>query len=99
SSHTPTLSLHDALPIYLFDFITNTQAQEKILKDLAEHGEVSHLEVEVVDALGETKHCLLSLSRDTSSVDVVNVYGIIHNITSLRSEEHTSELQSRENLV
>lgn len=71
----------------LFDFITNTQAQEKILKDLAEHGEVSHLEVEVVDALGETKHCLLSLSRDTSSVDVVNVYGIIHNITSLKKAE------------
>jgi PAS domain S-box-containing protein len=71
----------------LFDFIPNPEAQEKILESLERKGEVSDLEVEIVDAQGETKHCLLSLSRDTSSPDSVNVYGIIHNITSLKKAE------------
>jgi len=71
----------------LFDFVPSPQAQVKILEDLERKGEVSDLELEIVDAQGETKHCLLSLSRDTSSPDAVNVYGIIHNITSLKKAE------------
>lgn len=71
----------------LFDFIPDAHAQERILKDLDEKGEVTDIEVDVVDAQGETKNCLLSLSRDTSSTDMVNVYGIIHNITSLKKAE------------
>lgn len=71
----------------LFDFITDASTKERVLLDLDEKGEVSDLELELVDAKGETKYCLLSLSRDTSSPDEINVYGIIHNITSLKKAE------------
>jgi PAS domain S-box-containing protein len=71
----------------LFDFIPNEQAREKIHNNLEEKGEVTDIEVDVVDSRGETKNCLLSLSRDTSSPDAVNVYGIIHNISSLKKAE------------
>src|SRR5690606_42158379 len=63
-----TLSLHDALPIFL---------------------------VGCVDRVGRSNR----LPSQIDSIGSVSKAWMPHFITTCRSEEHTSELQSRENLV
>src|SRR5690606_41306067 len=91
SNDTPTteiytLSLHDALPI------------SAMLKRLIQAArERRHLEV----ALSAQVHAV-AFYRAHGFVEEGGVYeeaGIAHQAMRLRSEEHTSELQSRENLV
>lgn len=75
--------LHRSLP----DFISDENTLEKISSGLAGTGKVNDLEVVIVDANGVIKNCLLSLSSDSSTAEDVKIYGIIHNITSLKKAE------------
>lgn len=82
----------------LLHFISDEHVLEKITRSLLETGKVSDLEVTIVDANGNIKNCLLSLSSDTTSSEDTNIYGIIHNITSLKKAEkamlHAEKLAS-----
>src|SRR5690606_39692659 len=92
------LSLHDALPIF-----------RATLEEVAEADLVLH----VVDAGSADRERQMAAVRrvledvGATSVPIVDVYNKIDTITAheqrrlrdRRSEEHTSELQSRENLV
>src|SRR5690606_41520962 len=82
-----TLSLHDALPICLLG----------VTHDLVGHGPKLDLEPLLLEATtvrgiqpSEALHGLLGVTRTDPCLEVV---------VDARSEEHTSELQSRENLV
>src|SRR5690606_40560605 len=85
-----TLSLHDALPIY---------------KRLALHGEVRLRNAYVIRCNEAIKNeageivelrCTYDPATLGANPEGRKVKGVIHWV---RSEEHTSELQSRENLV
>src|SRR5207302_9726077 len=92
---TPTLSLHDALPI--FDCATA----------LAERDELEAIGTEGSLFLDDPWHCVhpvIELRRDGGTdrieLEPVDSYRLeLENLSHARSEEHTSELQSRENLV
>src|SRR5207302_9438938 len=77
TTYAYTLSLHDALPIYLVH-------NEHVTRELQEAG------VALVDETDRMK----GLERVGDGTVIFTAHGI-----SPRSEEHTSELQSRENLV
>src|SRR5690606_39513916 len=88
-----TLSLHDALPIYFLGFYNDTR-EDLLLKfcDLARR------------CLGNVKFQVVFLPKNMDCLAEYERRGI-ECLTELvpfeeyRSEEHTSELQSRENLV
>src|SRR5690606_41671458 len=83
-----TLSLHDALPILITDKVA---AQSKSLfngKDLSNW----HVDVPTMDTDPQEKSPFII--RDGMLVSLGDPRGHL-----IRSEEHTSELQSRENLV
>src|SRR5690606_40136660 len=82
-----TLSLHDALPILLDHILTATDYRPYLQKRSGERAETTLENVEeLVTAIDEyeSRHPEPTLSSFLENV---------------RSEEHTSELQSRENLV
>src|SRR5690606_40094610 len=88
-----TLSLHDALPILLF--YTNGMAF------FNKHHEVMP---GTENFTGERAAALIkrfnySLIDSLEHINIYNFYNTDIKIVQLRSEEHTSELQSRENLV
>src|SRR5690606_41839834 len=91
--HTPyTLSLHDALPI------SKINAQVQIKRD-----SIWNLDIEprIERMEHRMKHFgIIGVSYDNDVMDKATG-GMIPGelITVIRSEEHTSELQSRENLV
>src|SRR5690606_40857200 len=85
-----TLSLHDALPIYALAILA-----EKAAADMA----VDVLALDTIPA-----HDAVRLAPFTPSIVIAvpSIGGMCHTPlerTDPRSEEHTSELQSRENLV
>src|SRR5690606_41331497 len=91
-TYTCPLSLHDALPIYILqlarqDHVVPTQDHTAP----AQAGQL--LEVRIVHPGQE--QVIRALGRQTM-LDNVRLY---QSVQLLRSEEHTSELQSRENLV
>src|SRR5690606_40807007 len=83
------LSLHDALPIFEI-----SQAAQVVCHPGM--GEDSHPFDEIIELLpGQGLHD----RGDLSQFAVGAIFGIEDLHIELRSEEHTSELQSRENLV
>src|SRR5207302_2999548 len=92
-----TLSLHDALPISSRDFHPGSRNV----------GEAVGVVGCLIDCVGEILADLVPIHVDRGDkVDVtdviaaeVDVHDSGHAVAGLRSEEHTSELQSRENLV
>src|SRR5690606_42058141 len=92
---TYTLSLHDALPISV---------------DSMDHGKaVSDISVSSTEKTSAALKAILAMVESTSDLNTqiatateeqsVVAEEISDNIQGIRSEEHTSELQSRENLV
>src|SRR5690606_42066889 len=82
----PPLSLHDALPISLDAFAGRSGALRPEVHALRPHpGQV------------ETARNIRELLEGSTLVDIP--YHLVPRFRTWRSEEHTSELQSRENLV
>src|SRR5690606_41236953 len=78
-----TLSLHDALPIF-WDLVWNQRSDEAI------RGET----------MREVFETLARMRDYTDEGNIGRAWNLSSNMVSTgRSEEHTSELQSRENLV
>src|SRR5690606_42022123 len=83
---TCTLSLHDALPIC-----------SKVLPFAVADGFQTRSSTESTDVVGRQGWA----DRRFSGMKTASLHGRIHGVSAqpCRSEEHTSELQSRENLV
>src|SRR5207253_9394875 len=96
---TYTLSLHDALPI----------SGERVrvmgwLHSLRQLGGINFLVIRdgwgIVQAVAETEDELIPLREGEIGVEsVLAVEGLVVSEAQARSEEHTSELQSRGHLV
>src|SRR5207302_7630737 len=90
------LSLHDALPIYR-GAADSDRSRDRRLQLIARH---SRHEIQaVVDDLGELPelHAIADEVGTHGDGDVARHFALARR--QQRSEEHTSELQSRENLV
>src|SRR5690606_39753071 len=98
--HTPTpsattddtaLSLHDALPI---------SDMEAIRRELRENPHSQNLKPERTDWKGRRGNGGLGVSTKEVMTTMIDLFSAqIFKWGVVRSEEHTSELQSRENLV
>src|SRR5690606_42099485 len=88
-----TLSLHDALPIYktkeLQQFKEKIDAKETLIEKQKKQFEELQKEFSALKA-AQGQQNLQNQSQNDKMTDITE---------ELRSEEHTSELQSRENLV
>src|SRR5690606_42007867 len=83
-----TLSLHDALPICIFLIASNLRNNEIFIPDVEK----------LLGFFSDTS--FISLKKIPVSVPGdYDVRDSAEGLESIRSEEHTSELQSRENLV
>src|SRR5690606_42165133 len=91
-----TRSLHDALPIY--------SAQESLVAiDKAQQAGFGKLSIDLMYGFPQEDHELwirdLSTAIQLDPGHISSYALTVEPETALRSEEHTSELQSRENLV
>src|SRR5690606_42155389 len=90
TSHIYTLSLHDALPIYY-------QKRQKLRWTYFQHPFLVIYRIRI--------HCQEIFHRDlvsdihSFSQTLLKLFPFFLGVKPARSEEHTSELQSRENLV
>src|SRR5690606_39574352 len=91
-----TLSLHDALPILLSDMTTKSSVFNELYSIYGAWGDKENME----------KYARLGLKNAQKSGDPEQIastqYSLAYTFEEryrTRSEEHTSELQSRENLV
>src|SRR5690606_42000159 len=86
----PPLSLHDALPICHHPGALQLS-----------HEHVQHITQTcsgIADTVGEVQPAVFSFDR-CRALSIFNFFDGVVFLTVDRSEEHTSELQSRENLV
>src|SRR5690606_40103051 len=88
-TRTYTLSLHDALPIFI---------------PAASSGIIVSIILAISRAIGETMIVAIAAGQQPRltldpTVPVETITAYIVQVSLGRSEEHTSELQSRENLV
>src|SRR5690606_41723288 len=80
-----TLSLHDALPIWRDSALQRNVVRRRELVEVPEH-------------LADVLIALIGRLRQGHHQDALKLMGDVR-VERIRSEEHTSELQSRENLV
>src|SRR5690606_41992703 len=85
-----TLSLHDALPIYVSWVMVHDAARPLFSRDLA---------LRVYEAAREHLAAVCGISITDTVKAVKCSLAASYTRNARRSEEHTSELQSRENLV
>src|SRR5690606_41907389 len=94
-----TVSLHDALPIFMTMVDTGRFVKYEGLGMLPgytiEPGDNAH-ELKVVDHSPQEMHRAIARAMGLDDIEVLSARLDAH---SARSEEHTPELQSRENLV
>src|SRR5205085_10877165 len=89
------LSLHDALPILIAD-IDESAGRTAV----ASLGDAARFVRTDVGAAGDARNVVAEACGVSGDLDIlVNNAGIIHTADFLRSEEHTSELQSQSNIV
>src|SRR5207249_8245327 len=85
------LSLHDALPIFLHVTSAPTRGQEAVVQDA---------DLPLVLRIDEgPPACDILLEEIVAIANRVTIEELRHELELLRSEEHTSELQSRFDLV
>src|SRR5690606_41744726 len=97
-SEPSALALHDALPIFHVNGIIGGDARPGVAPAFAE----GHARVEMIaermgaaDGIGTRKGVLVVMPPFVDDHVAVEFVGVV----VLRSEEHTSELQSREKIV
>src|SRR5690606_41420728 len=96
-SMTYTLSLHDALPIFIAEhaLVFSLACPELERKNLLR----AVIGVQVRAAQGRNRRASIDIPPDDGDAGAVIVFGNWLHEGIARSEEHTSELQSRENIV
>src|SRR5690606_40297456 len=93
TSQPCSLSLHDALPIYPFRATGDVDTIRAVL-----HGRVVPVQELHPDVPDDVAHVVMRLLERDPARRFASAGDVIAALEQ-RSEEHTSELQSRENLV
>lgn len=71
----------------LYELLADFASRKVIKQQLEGAGDVPDKEIEVRTKFGETKTCILTLSKEKSTAAVNYVQGIIHDITALKKTE------------
>lgn len=79
----------------LYEYIDGEGPQRAIRDQLALHGEVVDLEVEVTGPKGKKRNCILNLSFVQDGHDDLYVQGILHDITNQKRNERTTLLAEK----
>jgi PAS domain S-box-containing protein len=87
TSEILSYSKPELLNFTLYDLIEGEDLKNKIKNKLDEDGEVTDLEIVVLDNQHEKKICILSASRQSENDGEPYFQGIIHDITNLKRAE------------
>src|SRR5690606_42151431 len=92
-----TLSLHDALPISDFsDFIKKVHIQGTLINSYVDSKDIEYFAPSMQQVQFTTN---IDQATFSGTVEPIKAQDVQLRTGKQRSEEHTSELQSRENLV
>lgn len=97
------MSIDELLDLTLYAFIHEEKQQAMIRYAINQQQQISDIEIELEDKNKVIKNCLLSLTLETDDEDQQFVYGIIHDITDLKSAARTNlqmeKLAANERLI
>ncbi len=79
----------------LYQLIDNEVVRAGIKAKLEETGEVNDLELEIVNAKGKKRNCILYLSNERDNNNVYYVQGILHDITNQKKTERATLLAEK----
>jgi PAS domain S-box-containing protein len=79
----------------LYQFIDNENIRSSIRTKLEKTGEVNDLELEVINAKGKRRNCILYLSTELDSNNNQYVQGILHDITNQKKTERATLLAEK----
>lgn len=71
----------------LYELLADFASRKKIKQQLENAGDLPDNEIEIRTKYGETKVCILTLSKEKNAADVNYIQGIIHDITALKKTE------------
>jgi PAS domain S-box-containing protein len=79
----------------LYQFIDSESIRSNIRARLEKTGEVNDLEVEIINAKGKRRNCILYLSTELDSNNNFYVQGILHDITNQKKTERATLLAEK----
>lgn len=79
----------------LYQFIDNESIRNSIRQKIEKTGEVNDAEVEVINAKGKRRNCILYLSVELDSTGNQYVQGILHDITNQKKTERATLLAEK----
>lgn len=79
----------------LYQFIDNESIRELIKESLESKGDVTDLEVELINLKGKKRFCILNLSLEKDSNSFSYVQGILHDITNQKKNERATLLAEK----
>ena len=79
----------------LYQFIDNENVRASIRGKLDKTGEVNDLELEIINAKGKRRNCILYLSTELDSNNNQYVQGILHDITNQKKTERATLLAEK----
>ncbi len=79
----------------LYQFIDNDSIRELIRESLEAKGDVTDLEVELINLKGKKRYCILNLSLEKDSNSFSYVQGILHDITNQKKNERATLLAEK----
>lgn len=79
----------------LYQFIDSESVRSTIRARLEKTGEVNDLELEVINAKGKRRNCILYLSTELDSNNKNYVQGILHDITNQKKTERATLLAEK----
>jgi PAS domain S-box-containing protein len=85
----------DLLRMTLWQLIESESEHNRIREQLAEKGEVNDLEVEIFNARGKKRNCILYLAIESDSNNDRYVQGILHDITNQKKTERATLLAEK----
>lgn len=79
----------------LYQFIDNESVRSSVRSRLEKTGQVNDMEVEVMNAKGKRRNCILYLSTELDSNNNQYVQGILHDITNQKKTERATLLAEK----
>jgi PAS domain S-box-containing protein len=79
----------------LYQFIDSDSIRELIKESLEAKGDVTDLEVELINLKGKKRFCILNLSLEKDSNSFSYVQGILHDITNQKKNERATLLAEK----
>jgi PAS domain S-box-containing protein len=89
----------ELLSLNLYSLLVNKSDEDFIRQELILTGIISDKEAEVLTKSGETKTCIITLSRETDITGAIYIQGIIHEITALKKAEKVTLMLEKMNMA